>query len=252
MTPTCAPFIYLSNHLNAHQYKRGQFKGDAPLDPNRRGRSHQRVIRLGDDTMAVRMYSTNLMTITRGGEITLNTDGWHNSPTTRKAMRAAFRLIKINAGLTSARFGTLSQTGLWLHGTTYAYYDGMTLQYDMATGKASVSSELHTFKTRGADREARAALRQAMIDSGFKGMFPVLWAAAEAANYEGMRLFQGTAKIRELVSSAEYAGEWPAVVGRLTYRHRGQFDTHHQAYQALTNELTTSMLKVVDLDVTRL
>ena len=60
-------YTKLSMHLSRHQYKRGQYKGDAPADPSRRGKNHFRVTRSVEASTPNRWQSY-------GGDIPQDTD----------------------------------------------------------------------------------------------------------------------------------------------------------------------------------
>jgi len=76
----------LSTHLERHQYKRGQYKGDAPADKARRGKNHFRVTReVG--TMGVMFHQTQIITAYLDGQVRLTAGGYEGHVTTRKAFR---------------------------------------------------------------------------------------------------------------------------------------------------------------------
>ncbi len=151
-TPT--PYTLLKQHWERHQYKRGQFVGDAPLD--KRSATHRRVLTPSDHRMQVLMHHTIIVTASADGTVTLDSGGWHDSPTTREAFGTALRIAGIGAHLYSKRIGNYSQTAITVRGKgTWRFYDGM--QFD-ATGM--LISAPKPWAKRVADREARAEKRQ--------------------------------------------------------------------------------------------
>lgn len=151
-TPT--PYALLKQHWERHQYKRGQFVGDAPLD--KRSATHRRVLTPSDHRMQVLMHHTIIVTASADGTVTLDSGGWHDSPTTREAFATALHIAGIGAHLYSRRIGNYSQTAITVRGKgTWRFYDGM--QFD-ATGM--LISAPKPWTKRVADREARAEKRQ--------------------------------------------------------------------------------------------
>jgi hypothetical protein len=145
----------LKLHLDSHMYKRGRNKGEAPADPSRRGKSHFRVIEGNGGQMIVRMHNADLITAYEDGRIVLNTNGWHTSPTTRQCMSYALRTFTGNHSYISAvRYGNYSQTGVYIHGKTYRYYDGMEIAAD-----GTLLSKALAFTAKRTDREETAEFR---------------------------------------------------------------------------------------------
>ncbi len=60
-------YTTLQHHLERHQYTRGKHKGDAPADASKRYKDHFRVVLLTNNTMALRMYSSDLIRVTEDG-----------------------------------------------------------------------------------------------------------------------------------------------------------------------------------------
>lgn len=151
---TQTPYTLLKQHWERNQYKRGQFVGDAPLD--NRSATHRRVLTPSDHRMQVLMHHTIIVTASVDGTITLDSGGWHDSPTTREAFATALRIAGIHAFMHSKRVGNYSQTAISVAGTgTWRFYDGMQLD---ATGM--LISAPKPWTKRVADREARAEKRQ--------------------------------------------------------------------------------------------
>jgi hypothetical protein len=103
----------LSLHHSRHEYKRGQYKGDAPADGSNRGKSHFRVIKPNAaypaDPYKVRFHATNILLAYADGRVTFNTNGFHDRPTTREAVMIALGLAGFRGYMHSKRIGTLSQ-----------------------------------------------------------------------------------------------------------------------------------------------
>ena len=106
-------------------YKRGQFKGDAPADPSRRGKNHFRIVKRGED-FGIIFHNTQIITVYPNGLVKLCANGWENSPTTRQAFSAMGFWIQTqnNNGYrnTMVRGYRSGHTGEW-----YVFYDDMVL-----------------------------------------------------------------------------------------------------------------------------
>lgn len=159
----------LGLHIARHQYKRGQYKGQAPADTSRRAKTHFRVIN-DITTRVVRFHTTDILTAYPDGTIRLHTNGWDTAPTTREALRDAIYLAtKRSLWMHIQRHNGLSQTAIGEH----RYYDGMVFDSDLR-----LLSTAAPFQAYAADREATKALRDAAAP--LRAMLPILVAAEEA------------------------------------------------------------------------
>lgn len=199
-----SPFDILVAHVERHKYRRGMYKGDAPLYPKRRWKSETRVVQK-PYAMVVTMYNTDLLTVTQDGTIRLNTDGWYSSPTTRQAMTEALYLCGVRMSLYSVRFKGVSQPALG----TWKYYDGMVLKRD-ADG-VWVPTELRPFQGMRVDRERRAEVRDRAKDSGFLDLLPGLYAAAESLGGAPLRAGR-TSQWETWITDVQHAEEWGDIV----------------------------------------
>lgn len=133
------------------QYKRGQFKGDAPLE--KRSASHKRILTPSETRIQVLMHRTIIMTAYADGRFVLNTDGWHDSPTTRETVGSALCAAGLRGDLTSERIGNYSQTAIVISGAgKWRFEDGMEFSH---TGE--LLSPAPKWQKYVADREARKA-----------------------------------------------------------------------------------------------
>jgi hypothetical protein len=236
----------LTMHLSRHAYKRGQFKGDAPADCGRRAKTHFRVIKGNGGTMLVRMHNADLITAYEDGRIKLHTNGWHTSRTTRDCMGEALTNFFGWGYLHSVRMGGYSQTGIKMNGKTYRYYDGMEFSADGAP-----LTSLKVFTARRADREETAEFRKEIKESGFVGMFPILYNAAGVAENSWLL------RTKEKITDADSADSWPEIVSiykypRYTHRMKliPAYPDHKAALRAIVASFTKNMTKFVDTDVT--
>lgn len=236
----------LTMHLSRWMYKRGAYKGDAPADRTKRAKSHFRIIKGNGGQMIVRFHNADILTAYEDGRIRLDTEGWHGSPTTRSAMNEALCFFGMGA-MSSVRKGGYSQTAIRVAGKTYRYYDGMEFNADGAP-----LTPLLSFSAKRADREETAEFRKDIKDSGFVGMFPVLY---EAATPEDST--QWVRSIKDAMCSEYLADQWPRIVASAKYtsywaRNSGKpsHEDHKAALRALIASQTRTMTKIVNLDET--
>lgn len=236
----------LQLHLSRHMYKRGAYKGDAPADSSRRSKSHLRVIKGNGSQMIVRMHHADLITAYEDGRIKLHTQGWHASPTTRKCMNEALRGFFGVGYITSTHMGRYSQTGIRMNGKTYRYYDGMEFAAD-----GTLLTEAKVFTAKRIDREETAEFRKDIKDSGFVGVFPVLYDAATIPEHSWLP------RVKDAITNEYGAGCWPDIVALIKYptyyarsRNKPQYEDHKAALKAFIASQTRNMTKLVDTDVT--
>ena len=187
----------VKNRFEKHQYKRGQYKGDAPADPSRRAKTHFRIIKDGD-VYYIRFHYTNILTFYPNGDVTIRTNGYINSPTTR----AAFAEYKL-------WISTEHHNG-YSNPVVYQSYDkphvpfveGM--RYNTVTGEYIHPDAGGTFtrKKYVADRAARKKLRDHM-KAHFLPILPILLAAA-AQQREGMTHWERHQQHRAMQRSVEH------------------------------------------------
>jgi hypothetical protein len=246
-----SPYELLKAHVAKHKYTRGKNKGDAPLDPKRRRRDHERVSNRGD-CMVVHMYYTDVLTAYPDGRVVVNCSGWGTSPTTRIAVTQGLHLMGIRASMGSVRYRNLSQAVIHLPVGSFRYYDGMMLVQD--AGKWVVQ-DLKPFRAKVRDTERVGAWDEAVKASGFKNLFPILHMNAEREHmptgyWDGQRMMG-------ILSSAEQSEHWLAVVAafkwdyKYTYAPGGATKewfalTRRETWTKLRSTLTKGMYKTID------
>lgn len=197
-------YTKLRMHLERHIYKRGQFKGSAPADSSRRGKSHFRVVKLNGNAFAVRYYSTDILTAYPDGRVVLDTNGWWDSSTTR---------LRLNGALCFAGFGALymknvmgaSQPVLRVSPHEYKYYDGMEFDEN-----GYLISPAVPFEMKRIDKEASTEFMAEIKESGFKDMFPLLYANVEPGTNTVIR-------IAEAITNANQAHRWSEIISEFKY-----------------------------------
>jgi hypothetical protein len=108
-----------------------------------------------------------------------------------------------------------------------------------------------TFTAKRLDREATAAFRQAIKDSGFVGVFPVLYDAAAIPETGWL------SRTKEKMCDAHEADQWPEIVSHIKYptyfarsKAKPHYEDHKAALKALIARHVRDMTKLVNTDVT--
>jgi hypothetical protein len=158
-------YTKLSMHLSRHQYKRGQYKGDAPADPSRRGRNHFRVTRTDGSRMGVIFHRTQIITAHEDGRVAVSLSGYESSQTTRAACWLAG--VNIFSEWRNGFRNTMAQ--IKTSGKAYVYYDHMVFNED-----GTLETEPMPMEAYRADKVDRAEFRKDAAE--FRALLPVLFA----------------------------------------------------------------------------
>ena len=202
----------LSTHLERHQYKRGQYKGDAPADKARRSKNHFRVTReVG--TMGVMFHQTQIITAYPDGQVRLTAGGYEDHMTTRKALREMGFVMytKNNNGYKNTMVRMYSQSA-W--GPVYVYYSGMVFnEVGVLVGEPAVERKYV------ADRDARKEFKASAKD--FLEMLPILLATsaqrsadavASTSYYESRRGYRYARANTQMTLSTRDVEKYPELV----------------------------------------
>jgi hypothetical protein len=234
------PYLKLKLHLDEHVYKRGKFKGDAPADPSRRSRNHVRVTQTRDGTMIVRMHNTNIILAKPDGTIRISTGGWFTSTTKQNLNDALGRFVGWGRVGTQRIFG-YNHDVIRIIGKTYRFYDGMEFDID-----GNLLSPAKTFSRKQVDRAETKEFRDEVEASGFKAVWPIVFANVEPGFKKGIGLVYAERSLRQIITDPDRADQWPAIAALYKSNH----DDHKSAYQALMRDCTKDMTEIVDTDVT--
>jgi hypothetical protein len=234
------PYLKLKLHLERHMYKRGMFKGEAPADASRRSRNHVRVIQARDGTMIVRMYNTDLLRVMPDNTIRISTGGWFTSTTKQNLNDALARFVGWGRVGTQRIFG-YNHDVIRIIGKTYRFYDGMEFSMD-----GNLLSRATTFSRKQVNREETKEFRDKIEASGFKAVWPILFADVEPGFKKGIGLVYAERSLRQIISNPDRADQWPTIAALYKSNH----DDHKSAYQALMRDCTKDMTEIVDTGVT--
>lgn len=194
------PYEILSARHAKNIYKRGQYKGDAPMD--QRTKTHFRIVK--GENMVVNMYSTNILTAYRNGEFEINLGGWSSSSTTKANINFVLGVINQRMSIGTKVIMGVRQTVVRAKDNMYLYYDG--IRFNQA---GELVTKPQGFEARRINKDDSKAFMDSVKASGFKGMFPVLYATAQAEDYESTHI---TSRWTDYISDVDYAEQWPEIV----------------------------------------
>jgi hypothetical protein len=206
----------LSKHLNDHVYKKGKFKGDAPLEG--RGKSYIRVTRVSADVMAVNMYNTNILTAYEDGRIRVDLGRWYDSNTTKRWINYTFSVLRYPLSLTSKSVQSMSQQVMYTRDGYYLYYNGM--EFD-AEGR--LLTEPKPFEAKRINKAEAKEFAENLEVSGFKNMYQVLYGIA-AGEDKPMGYRQSLSLVDKL-TDADYASSWAEIIAQYKYDRRWTWDS---------------------------
>lgn len=230
------PYTKLQFHLERHMYKRGQYKGQAPADHDSRDKNHFRVYKGNDNTMRVRMHGTDLITVHEDNRIIINTNSWYDSQTTRKNMNQALhRFIGWGYLATSYAF-SMNHTIFGVRDKRYRYYDGM--EFD---GEGKLLSAPKTFEMRRIDKDASREFMAEVKSSGFKAMWPVLFAAAQLPERdEAGKFLWDLRNPDEIIIDPDDADKWPMLIALYKYPNAPSY--YQRSYEVNSKDAWASLM----------
>jgi hypothetical protein len=199
----------LKYHMQAHAYKRGMYKGDAPFDQSRRGRSHHRVVERSQ-FMAIRFHGTDIVRAYPDGRVMIDCNGWASSITTMSAVRDANKFMPFHFSVFSRSVMSLNQMVIMRMGKIFRYYDGITFD-----GEGNVITPLRPFEARRIDKAESKEFMDKVEASGFKNMFKLLYATVQPS--ESSTFFP---RVTGSLTDPEHAADWPHIIAKYKYEQR--------------------------------
>ena len=154
--------------------------------------------------MVVNMYSTNILTAYRNGEFTIDLGNWSSSSTTKANINYTLGVINQRMMIGTKVIMGVRQTVIRTGASIYLYYDG--IRFNQA---GELVTKPQGFEARRINKADSKWFTDNVKASGFKGMFPVLYATAQAEDYETSRV---TSRWTDYIADADYAGQWPEIV----------------------------------------
>jgi len=207
-------YTKLMMHLERHMYKKGAYKGEAPADKSRRGKSHFRVVKGNDNTMRVRMYGTDIITARQDGSVLIDTRGYHTHNTTIMRLNEALHWFfeDVHVHMNKQAIFSYSQPVLNVDGKKYSYYDGVILS---ATGE--FLTPMRAFEQKRADKPKTQGFAEDLVDSGFKDAFAILYATTTAEDIEQGNYALFGVDWQDVLADSEQADKWKIIIARTKY-----------------------------------
>jgi hypothetical protein len=195
-------------------YKRGKNKGDAPANHNQRGMCHFRVVKGNDDTMRVRMWSTDIITAYPNGDVKIDTNGYHTHNTTIIRLNEAFWFFEsVSMGMSKRSIFSYSQPVLRVNGKLYYFYDGITLN-----AQGEVITPLQAFEQKRVDKAATKELAVDLAESGFTDAFKLLYAVATPDDMEKDNYGMFGVRLPDALSDTNRADTWKMIIARSKFQ----------------------------------
>lgn len=204
-------------------YKRGIHKGDAPMES--RGKRNFRII-AGTDCMHVRMYGTNIVTAYSNGEYIIHLNGYGSSSTTRVNLNYSLGVMRQTVSISNRSIMGISQATMYANGGRFLYYDGIRFNQE---GK--LVSEPKGFEAKRINKEESTALMDNLKASGFKDVFPVLYATCQATT-GGISIDRHW---EDYLQDPEHAHRWPETIEYFKFKDKWDFTQGKRMYVEIDN-----------------
>jgi hypothetical protein len=209
-------------------YKRGKNKGDAPANKHQRGMNHFRVVKGNDDTMRVRMFSTDILTAYPDGNVKIDTRGYYRHNTTIIRLNEAFGFMPdlMYVGIGKRSILSYSQPVLRVHDKLYYYYDGITLN-----DQGEIITPLQAFEQKRTNRAETKALANDLAESGFTDAFKLLYAVAtpEDMNLDSNAFFG--VRLPETLTDSNRGDAWKVIIARNKFERSYSWSSSNRGYE---------------------
>lgn len=204
-------------------YKRGIHKGDAPMES--RGKRNFRII-AGTDCMHVRMYGTNILTAYSNGEYIIHLAGYESSNTTRMNLNYSLAVMRQTVSISNRNVMGISQATMYANGGRFLYYDGIRFNQE-----SKLISEPKGFEAKRINKEESTALMDNLKASGFKDVFPVLYATCQATE-RGVPL---DSHWEDYLQDPEWAHRWPETIEYFKFKDKYDWSQGKRMYVEIDN-----------------
>ena len=209
-------YTKLMMHIERHMYKKGQYKGSAPANKDRRGMSHFRVVKSSSDgTVRIRMWNTDIITAHHDGSVLIHTDGYHTHNTTIMRLNEALYWFfdGVRVQMHKQSIFSYSQPVLTIGGKRFSYYDGIILS---ETGE--FLTPMQAFEQKRTDKVATKAFAEDIKESGFKDAYALLYATTteEDRGENDYSLFG--VDWQDVLADNEQADKWKLIIARMKYQ----------------------------------
>jgi len=244
----------LKARLDKNVYKRGQYKGDAPLE--KRTKSHVRIVEgenLSQECMHVRMYSTKILTAYMDGAIEINLNNWSGSSTTRQWLNYALGLTMHGFWLGNKSVMSLSQPTITTPSGIYLHYDGIRFN---AEGKIVTTPK--PFEAKRIDKSESKGFTDGLKVSGFKDVYPLLYATCTppekgqsmARHWKDYMQDPNSADTwPEIIEYFKYDMEWNHTMGKREWH---EMDNAKACWARMMAKAKQDMYQTIATEVTRI
>ena len=231
-------------------YKRGAYKGDAPLE--KRTKSHVRIVE--GESMYVRMYSTDILIAFRNGDIEVCTGGWADSSTTKQWLNYALGVAGFRGfWLGSKSVMSLNQLTITTPSGLYLYYDGIRFN-----AEGQIVSTPKPFEAKRIDKSESKGFTDSLKVSGFKDVYPLLYATSTPPEGE-----HSIARFwKDYMQDPDYAHVWSDIIEYFKYDMRWnhtmgtrewvELDDAQSCWARMMAKAKQDMYQTIRTEVTRL
>jgi hypothetical protein len=173
------------------------------------------VVKNNDNTMAVRMFGTDLLTANPDGTVVIDTGGWYDRPTTILRLNEALNWFFDGVSISMYKQSILSysQPVLRVNGKRYSYYDGITLNE-----QGEIITPLRAFEMKRIDKVESKEFTEDLKASGFKDAYNLLYAMTtpEDRGENDYSLFG--VDWTDVLANNDQADKWKLIIARVKFQ----------------------------------
>jgi hypothetical protein len=177
--------------------------------------SHFRVVKGNDDTMRIRMWSTDIITAYPNGDMKIDTHGYHSHNTTIMRLNEAFGFVPdlMYVQLNKRNVFSYSQPVLRVNDKKYYFYDGITLNE-----QCEVITPLQAFEQKRVNKVASQSLASGLQASGFKDAFKILYAMTTPDDLGENDYSLFGVDWQDVLTNNDQADKWKLIIARVKFQ----------------------------------
>lgn len=238
---TSTPYDRLMAHYKKNVYTKGAYKGDAPVA--QRSKSHFRILNPANTPGEIRVifWHTDIL-IATADSVTCYANGHESQPTTKAALSEALTCALGGSWRVYSRaLRRVPQAFVWhFPHEAVVFHDGITF-----SPEGKLLSTPAKLRAKRKDKVRTRAFYEGIKASGFKDVFPVLYAAVER------RQAWVPHDVVSLLADAAYAYNWPGVVAAFAFD--GNYGnpkkiSKEQCWSRIMACCTADMTKIVEVE----
>jgi hypothetical protein len=158
--------------------------------------------------MYEQMYSTQIMTAFRNGDIEIHLANWGGSSTTKLWLNYALGLTMHGFWVGNKSVMSMSQLTITTPSGLYLYYDGIRFN-----AEGEIVSTPKPFEARRIDKSESTGFTDNLKVSGFKDVYPLLYATC-APPERGQSMPR---MWKDYLQDADFANLWPEIIEYFKY-----------------------------------